>query len=212
MESRTRRLSNLRDLVIASKNRGKIKEIQAIMAHLPVRVIPVDECGAIVEPEETGRTFAANAELKARYYAQATGKACLADDSGLEVDALDGAPGVYSARFAGSGASDTDNNQKLLALMQAVPAERRTARFRCALAFVDVDGTMLVADGTCEGVILDAPSGLGGFGYDPLFFVPELRQTLAAVSVAEKNIISHRGVALRSLVRQLEEYLSCESV
>lgn len=193
-------------VVVASKNRGKIAEIAAKLALLPFTVLSVQDVGDIPEPEETGRTFEENAELKARYYAARTGLPCLADDSGLEVDELDGRPGVYSARFAGEHATDAANNEKLLSLLASVPANRRTARFRCALAFVDPEGTLLTADGTCEGVILDQPRGRSGFGYDPLFYMPALGKTLAEIELAEKNRISHRARALDRLVGQMREY------
>ncbi|MDU4960158.1 MAG: XTP/dITP diphosphatase [Sporomusaceae bacterium] len=197
-------MSKRRSLTVASKNAGKIAEIRAAFSSLPFTVIPVSDCGDFAEPEETGATFAANAELKARYYAAATGTVCLADDSGLEVDALDGAPGVYSARFAGPEADDAANNAKLLRLLAGIAPERRTARFRCVLVCFDPCGEMLTADGVCEGVILEQPRGNGGFGYDPLFYLPVLGKTLAEITLAEKNALSHRGAALRALVNLLQ--------
>jgi XTP/dITP diphosphohydrolase len=194
------------DVVVASKNRGKIEEIKAAFIGLPFHVMAVSDCVSVAEPEETGTTFAENAELKARYYAEATGRICLADDSGLEVDALNGAPGVYSARFAGEHASDGDNNVKLLSLMADVPPEDRTARFRCALVFYDPAADILLrAEGTCEGVLLSSLCGQGGFGYDPLFYMKEHGKTLAEMTIAEKNAISHRGRALRAMCSTLEE-------
>ena len=208
MENRPSRLAPLRDLVVASKNRGKIEEIKAVFNGLPFCVMAVSDCVNVDEPEETGTTFAANAELKARYYAKATGRICLADDSGLEVDALNGAPGVYSARFAGEHASDGDNNAKLLSLLTDLPPEARTARFRCALVFYDPAANILLrAEGTCEGVLLNSPCGKGGFGYDPLFYMQEHGKTLAQMTVAEKNAVSHRGAALRAMSAILEEHV-----
>lgn len=198
----------MKEIVVATKNAGKVAELAAALAPLQVVVRPVSEYGNIEEPEETGTTFAANSLLKARYYAQATGCACLADDSGLEADGLDGRPGVYSARFAGPGATDSDNNEKMLKELSARPNAARTARFRCVLAFCDTDGQVMTADGTCEGVILQSPQGSGGFGYDPLFFMPEYNKTLAQMSVEEKNAVSHRGKAVAVMVEKLAGYLS----
>lgn len=157
----------------------------------------------IPDAEETGMTFQENAIIKAKFYSQHTGEYCLADDSGLEVDALDGKPGVYSARYAGKGASDEDNNHKLLIALSDIPMERRTARFRSVLALVGPDGSLLLADGVCEGVILRERRGNSGFGYDPLFFMPDRGKTLSEMTLLEKNSVSHRGNALRSLKQKL---------
>lgn len=197
----------MKTIVVATKNQGKVAEIKGAIEHLGVTVRSLSEFSAIPEAVEDGLTFEDNAMIKARYYAAHTGHACLADDSGLEVDALDGQPGVYSARYAGENADDAANNSKLLAALEHVPPEMRTARFRCVLAYVDKTGTVITAEGSCEGIILDAPQGQGGFGYDPLFFMPELGKTLAEVSVAEKNAVSHRGRALKNIVPKLEERL-----
>ncbi len=197
----------MKEIIVASKNKGKITEIAAVLAGLPVTVLDLDKFGDIPEVEETGDTFTANAILKARHYAFFTGKACLADDSGLEVEALSGAPGVYSARYAGEGASDEINNRKLLNALSGVAPGKRNARFRCVLAFIDTDGKIITADGVCEGVILEKPQGAGGFGYDPLFYIPELGQTLAEISVSDKNAISHRGQALRNMSVKLAEHI-----
>lgn len=198
----------MKEIVVATKNAGKVAELAAALAPLHIVVKSVSDYGNIEEPEETGTTFTDNALLKARYYAEATGRACLADDSGLEADGLDGEPGVYSARFAGPGATDSANNKKLLAELNARQGVVRTARFRCVLAFCDTNGQVLTANGTCEGVILEAPQGNAGFGYDPLFFMPEYNKTLAEMTVAEKNAVSHRGRAVRVMVEQLAGYLS----
>lgn len=207
MEDRSNGLKHDKVLAAASKNRGKVAEITAALTGLPLTVIPVTDCGDFPEPEETGETFAANAELKARYYAAATGLICLADDSGLEVDALGGAPGVYSARFAGETATDAENNAKLLSLLAGVEAERRTARFRCVLVYFEPQGMLLTAQGVCEGIILESERGEGGFGYDPLFYIPEYGKTLAEMTLAEKNKVSHRGAALGKLSKLLAEKL-----
>ena len=194
----------MKTIVAATGNSGKLAEISAALSGLPVRVVSLKEYGEISEPEETGATFLENALLKACYYSRQTGEACLADDSGLEVDVLGGAPGVVSARFAGPGADDAANNRKLLELMLSVPDGRRTARFRCVLALVEPGGLApLTAEGVCEGVILHAPRGRQGFGYDPLFFSPELGKTLSEVGITEKNTVSHRGRALRRLAELL---------
>ncbi len=171
-------------------------------ADLPVELISLAEFGDIPEPVEDGTTFAANALLKAHFYAKQTNCACLADDSGLEVDALGGAPGVYSARFAGETADDAANNAKLLRELASLGREESPARYRCVLAFVD--GLQeLLADGSCEGVIRRYPAGREGFGYDPYFYTPKLSKTMAELTLAEKNAISHRGMALRAMAEKL---------
>lgn len=192
----------MKKIVVGTRNSGKIVEIREALAGLPFDIIGLPDQG-IPDAEETGTTFEQNAVLKARHYAGYTGEYCLADDSGLEVDALQGEPGVYSARYAGEGASDTDNNNKLLQELQAVPQERRTARFRSVLALVGPNERLLLADGVCEGLLLTAPRGTGGFGYDPLFWLPEYQQTLAEMTVKEKNAVSHRGNALKVLKQKL---------
>lgn len=193
-------------LVVATRNKGKVTEIAAALAALPVEVLSLEGFPAVPEAEESGDTFTANAILKATHYALHTGQACLADDSGLEVDALNGAPGVYSARYAGPEASDAACNAKLLTALADVPDGGRTARFRCVLAYVDPDGTLLTAEGTCEGIILREPRGTGGFGYDPLFYLPAAAKTLAEMTTAEKNAVSHRGQALRNMATTLARY------
>lgn len=197
----------MRKIVLATKNEGKAAEIAAAFAALPFAVVSLAAFGDIPEPEEDGASFEENARLKARYYAAQTGCACLADDSGLEVDALDGCPGIYSARYAGAHASDAENNAKLLGALKHVPQALRTARFRCALAWIDESGEWVMAEGRCEGRILEAARGAGGFGYDPLFYLPQLGKTLAEITLAEKNIVSHRGKALREMARKLEARL-----
>jgi XTP/dITP diphosphohydrolase len=197
-------------LVLATGNRGKVREMAAILADLGLEVIAQNELG-VVPVEETGTTFEANALLKARHAAAATGCAALADDSGLEVDALDGAPGVYSARYAGPGATDEANNDKLLAALEGVPAPRR-ARYRCVLAFVRdaADPEPLIASGSWEGEITSAPRGSGGFGYDPLFVVAgdPAGRTAALLDPPEKNRISHRAKALAELRERLARLLA----
>lgn len=199
----------MKEIVVATKNAGKVAEIAAALAPLNLTVRPVSYYGDIAEPEETGQTFADNAILKARYYASQTGKPCLADDSGLEVDGLSGAPGVYSARYSGENATDAANNNKLLDELSRQPEAKRSARFRCVLAFCNTAGQVITADGTCEGVILEVARGNGGFGYDPLFYIAAYGKTLAEMTVAEKNAISHRGKALVAMVAKLGESGRC---
>ena len=189
-------------IVAGTRNAGKVREIRQALADLLFEVGGIPDEG-LADVEETGVTFSENAILKARYYAQHTGEYCLADDSGLEVDALGGAPGVYSARYSGQGATDAANNQKLLLALQDVPPEKRTARFRSVLALAGPDGSLLLADGTCEGLILSEPKGDGGFGYDPLFWLPDQQKTLAEMTLQQKNAISHRGNALKVLKQKL---------
>ncbi|HEY2678537.1 MAG TPA: RdgB/HAM1 family non-canonical purine NTP pyrophosphatase [Steroidobacteraceae bacterium] len=193
----------LKPLVLASANPGKLREFRSLLAGLPFAVLSLGEL-KLSSPEETGTSFAANAILKARHAASASGSAAVADDSGLEVDALGGAPGIFSARYAGPLGSDEDNNAKLLRALEGLPFKRRQARYRCALAFVEADDVPLIAEGVWEGFILEAPRGTGGFGYDPYFWVPELGLTAAEIGPAEKNSRSHRGMAMRRLREMLQ--------
>jgi XTP/dITP diphosphohydrolase len=195
----------LKDLVIATANPGKLREFQALLAGLPFAPVAQQALG-VAAPEETGTTFAENALLKARHAAAASGAAAIADDSGLEVDALGGAPGIYSARYAGEVAGDAAavnaaNNAKLVAALQGVPFEARRARYRCALVYLDgpEDPAPLQAHGVWEGYILEAPRGCGGFGYDPYFWLPDLGLTAAELDLERKNRLSHRGTALQAL-------------
>lgn len=191
----------LKELVIATHNKGKLEEFKVLMKDLPVEIKSLDDFPPVQEPAETGRSFAANARLKALYYAKHTGMACIADDSGLEVMALDGAPGVRSARYAGEEATDEDNNKLLLHNM--IFQVRRNCRFRCALCVATPDGKVHnEVDGICEGLLLHAPLGTEGFGYDPLFWSTELHKGLAEATMQEKNKVSHRGKAIRRLISQ----------
>lgn len=196
----------MKKIVLASHNAGKIKEFGACLAPLGVHLISAAELH-IPEPEETGLTFIENAILKARHAALHSGLPALADDSGLAVAALQGAPGIYSARYAGKHASSHDNIQKLLAAMKDVPDDHRQAEFHCVLAFMTHpnDPTPIVCDGRWEGTLLRAPRGADGFGYDPVFFIPSLHQTAAELSLAEKSAISHRGKATAQLIAHLLE-------
>jgi XTP/dITP diphosphohydrolase len=190
-------------VVVATANRGKLGELAALLAPLGVETIAQSSFG-IAPPPETGTTFLDNALIKARHAARIAGLPAIADDSGLEVDALDGAPGVYSARFAGVAADDAANNAKLLAALATVPQEKRYARYRAVIVLVRApdDPVPLVGEGAWEGRIGTAPSGRGGFGYDPLFIPAGGTGTAAELSPAEKNSRSHRGAALRALIAQ----------
>jgi XTP/dITP diphosphohydrolase len=196
-------------LIVATGNPGKLREFKALLEEVRVAGVPYELYSLadlhLPSPPETGDTFMANALLKAEHAAASGGAAALADDSGLEVDALGGAPGIYSARYAQDeplpGQSiDAANNAKLLRALQGVPLERRTARYRCALVLIDARfDAPLIAQGSWEGVILEAPRGTGGFGYDALFWLPDQQRSAAQLSPADKNALSHRGKALRSL-------------
>jgi XTP/dITP diphosphohydrolase len=195
----------MRELVVATRNAGKIRELARLLDGLVETVLPIGSFPGVPDVEEDGATFAENAVKKARCASAATGLPALADDSGLVVDALDGRPGVFSARFAGEGADDALNNMKLLAELSGVSGSERTAAFQCVLALCLPDGTCRTFAGRLAGVILEEPRGDGGFGYDPLFLVPGYGQTLAELPLEIKNGISHRGKALVELKRYLEE-------
>jgi len=189
-------------LVLASGNQGKLREFSQLFADKDIQVIPQNEFDTI-EAEETGLSFVENAILKARNACKFSGLPALADDSGLEVDALKGAPGIYSARYAGPNASDQDNYLKLLEAMQGVPAEQRTARFQCVLVYMrhENDPTPQVFQGSWEGQILTEPSGAEGFGYDPVFLIPNEACSAAELTKERKNTLSHRGQAIQELLR-----------
>ena len=193
-------------IVLASGNEGKLRELAALLAPLAVTLLPQRALGIAAVPE-TGTTFLANALLKARHAAGHAALPALADDSGLEVDALGGRPGVHSARFAGASASDRDNLERLLTELAGVPAPRRAARYQCVIVLVRgaADPAPLIASGTWEGHIASAPRGAGGFGYDPVFVPAGEQRTAAELSAAEKNAVSHRAQGLRSLVAMLGE-------
>ena len=182
--------------MLATSNPGKVREFERLLAEggLPLSVLGLAEVG-LSAPPETGVTFAENAILKAQNAAMRSGLPALADDSGLEVDALGGAPGVYSARYAGEGAGDEANRQRLIAELSRVPEAERTGRFRCAIAVALPDGTVETVEGSCEGRLITEPRGTEGFGYDPLFLLPGRGRTLAELPLAEKNRISHRAQA-----------------
>jgi XTP/dITP diphosphohydrolase len=199
-------------LLLATTSQKKLIELRSIFAGLPLTLITLREAGVDMDVEETGETFRDNAVLKAEQYARATGLPSLADDSGLEIDALGGEPGVRSARYAGPDATDADRIALVLSKLSAgrdLPPARRTARFRCVMALAEPQGLIDTVDGACEGLIADAPRGSNGFGYDPIFLLPELGRTMAELSAAEKDALSHRGRAGRAarplLVRRLLE-------
>jgi XTP/dITP diphosphohydrolase len=205
----------VRPLVFATRNPGKLVELRQLLAG--AAVLGIEEAAArigraIPEVDEDADTFAGNAAKKARQVSAATGLPALGDDSGLEVDALGGAPGVWSARYAGPDASDAANNAKLLAALRGVPPERRTARFRAVLALADAAGPLgdavITAHGACDGVVLEAPRGTGGFGYDPLFLVPSLGQTFAELGLGTKGEMSHRARAMQAMRPELLAYLA----
>ncbi|MBM4000752.1 MAG: RdgB/HAM1 family non-canonical purine NTP pyrophosphatase [Planctomycetes bacterium] len=188
-------------LVLASHNRKKLAELEAFFRALDCRLLLAADLASLPEPDETGGTFEENAEIKAVAAARGTGCWAIADDSGLLVDALGGAPGVRSARFAGPNASDADNRSRLLDVLRGVPTAERIARFECRLAVSDPEGRVtLRAQGVCRGRILDAPRGSGGFGYDPLFLIPEYHRTFAELPAAVKSVLSHRARATESLL------------
>ncbi|MBI1423623.1 MAG: RdgB/HAM1 family non-canonical purine NTP pyrophosphatase [Gammaproteobacteria bacterium] len=194
----------MKKIVLASSNKGKVREIGQLLAHLDIEVVPQSEFG-VQDAEETGLSFVENAILKARNAAQHTGLPAIADDSGLEVDALRGAPGIYSARYAGVGASDSANVQKLLDELNKLGEVPRTARFQCLMVYVRhaEDPTPLICQGTWEGVIVDTPQGDNGFGYDPIFYVITDKCTAAQLPAERKNALSHRGQALQCLLDKL---------
>lgn len=195
-------------IVLASGNKGKLREFSQVLGQWHIEVLPQSEFD-VSDADETGLSFVENAILKARHAAKATGLPALADDSGLEVDALKGAPGIYSARYSGEGATDATNNAKLLEALKDVPEAERTARFRCVLAFMRhaEDPTPLICQGSWEGVIMEEACGENGFGYDPLFLIPELGKASAQLAPEQKNRLSHRGQAVQALIARIEPYL-----
>ena len=194
------------EIIIATGNKGKVSEFKKMLGELNILVRPLIDLGDFTEFEENGITFQENARGKAEYYSRLSDKIVVADDSGLEVDALAGAPGVRSARFAGVDGPDKDNanNQKLLSDLSGIAQKDRSARFRCCLCLASPEGVIFEASGTFEGEIGFEPRGQNGFGYDPLFFVPELGKTAAELEYSEKNNISHRGMAMKTLMVHLK--------
>jgi len=191
----------MKKIVLASNNQGKVREIAQMVSNLSLEVVPQSDFN-VIDVEETGLTFVENAILKARHAAMVTNLPAIADDSGIEVDYLKGAPGIYSARYSGEDATDKDNLDKLLLALKDVPSEQRTARFQCLMVFMRhaEDPTPYIAQGTWEGVITEQPMGDNGFGYDPVFYIPEHNCTSAQLTSDTKNEISHRGQALKKLI------------
>jgi len=213
-------------LVFATMNKGKLRELRSILQDMPLEILSAGDVDGFSSVEETGETFEANAELKARAAAEIAGLPVLADDSGLEVDALDGKPGVRSARYGGESTDDSKNTILLLKNLKTVPWSKRTARFRCVVAFTDPDPKgfspqnpskevitflknpdhVYFAKGKCEGYILEKPKGHSGFGYDPVFYSPDHGKTFAELASSQKNKISHRAAAMKKMIKFLKEY------
>jgi len=199
---------NRRVLVVATRNPGKLREIQRILQDLPLEVRSIQAYPHLEPVAEDAPTYEGNAVRKAVAAARATGEVALADDSGLEIDALGGWPGVHSARFLGEEATDADRNTEVLRRLEGVPLERRTARYRAVIAVALPDGRVETFEGTCEGIIALEPRGGGGFGYDPIFYLPELGRTVAELAPEEKDRLSHRGKALAQARAFLERLLT----
>jgi XTP/dITP diphosphohydrolase len=192
-------------LLLATNNPGKLREYTALLSGCGYELVTPAQMGIELDVAETGTTFAENAALKAGALAAASGMLTLADDSGLEVDALGGAPGVFSARYAGEKTGDAERNALLLTNLRDVPEELRSARFRCVIAIADSNGTLRFAEGAVEGCIAFEPSGSNGFGYDPVFFLPELGKTMAEITPGEKNRLSHRARAAAAACELLRD-------
>jgi XTP/dITP diphosphohydrolase len=195
-------------LCVSTTNQGKQRELVEILSDWPGQIVFPQDIGVDIIVQETGQTFAEIAAQKALAYAQAAGMHALADDSGLEVDALGGAPGIYTARYAGPNATDKERYQKLLRELEGIPPRERTARFRCAVAIASPNKVIGTAEGTCEGVIALEPRGKDGFGYDPVFYLPDFDRTMAQLSAETKNTISHRARALQAARPQLDALLT----
>jgi XTP/dITP diphosphohydrolase len=190
-------------LLLATNNKGKVREYKHMLKDLPFVLVSLAELGINTEVDEVGKTLEENARLKATTLARESQLLTLADDSGLEVDALGGEPGRLSARYAGEGASDRDRVEYLLSRLKDVPEEKRAARFRCVIALAQPDGEVELCQGECKGVIALEPRGEAGFGYDPIFYLPELGKTMAELTLEEKNRVSHRGQAAREAIKLL---------
>ncbi len=195
-------------IILATNNKSKVKEISEMMSGSDITFESLADAGINVEVEETGTTFEENALLKAREICNLSGKPTISDDSGLEIDALDGAPGIYSSRFMGEDTSYDIKSNALIEKLENVADPDRTARFRCCMALVLPDGREFVTEGTMEGIIAREPKGINGFGYDPILFIPEYNRTSAELSSEEKNNISHRGEALRKMIEVIKKELN----
>ena len=193
--------------MVATKNLGKVREIRKALKGFELRIYTLSDFPDVPEIREDGKSFTENALKKGRFYSKYFRKLAIADDSGLEVDALGGLPGIHSARYAGKGASNRENNRKLLKEMEGIRLLKRGAKFRCVIAMVSPDGREAIAEGTCKGRIGFKEVGKKGFGYDPLFILPQYGKTMAQLSIEEKNRISHRGKALRKLRRIIETFM-----
>lgn len=198
----------MKTIIAASNNINKINEIKAILSDLNCKILSLKEAGIEIDPEETGSTFKENALIKARAASQFTDFPIIADDSGLVVDCLNGLPGVKSKRFAGENASDEENNQYLVKIMNSCNSKITNAQFICSIAFIDDKKNEIIFNGTCDGEIVTEPMGANGFGYDQYFYIPQLKKTMAQLSDEEKNLISHRGNALK----KLKSYLGSSSL
>lgn len=192
-------------IVLATRNENKVREVKQFLEPNGIEVVSLNEFPDFPEIEETGETFQDNAAKKATEACMFTGMTALADDSGLEVDSLNGLPGIYSARFAGENKSDEDNNNKLLELLEGLPEYQRKARFRCVMAVATTECFVYTTEGVCEGVIAEEPRGEGGFGYDPIFYLPEYEKTFAELDLETKNKISHRARALTGVLDIISE-------
>lgn len=195
-------------IILATNNKSKVKEISEMMSGSDITFESLADAGINVEVEETGTTFEENALLKAREICKLSGKPTISDDSGLEIDALDGAPGIYSSRFMGEDTSYDIKNNALIEKLENVADPDRTARFRCCMALVLPDGREFVTEGAMEGIIAREPKGINGFGYDPILFIPEYNRTSAELSSEEKNNISHRGEAFRKMIEVIKKELN----
>ena len=204
-------MSELNTIVLATQNRNKREELQEALSEFTVKILSLNDFPFIGEIEEVGKTLLENSMIKAKTVHNLTQLPVIADDTGLEVEALNGAPGIYSARYAGEDVTYEDNVNKLLAEMENIPLENRKAQFRTVISFVDKDRE-LWTEGTIKGIIGESAKGKNGFGYDPVFFVPELEKTFSELSIGEKNRISHRGLAMKKFRILLREYISDQSI
>lgn len=204
-------MAELNTIVLATHNKDKREELQEALSEFTVKILSLNDFPFIGEIEEVGQTLLENSMIKAKTVHNLTQLPVIADDTGLEVEALNGAPGIYSARYAGEDVTYEDNVNKLLAEMENIPLENRKAQFRTVISFVDKDRE-LWTEGTIKGIIGESAKGKNGFGYDPVFFVPELEKTFSELSIGEKNKISHRGLAMKKFRILLREYISDQSI
>lgn len=200
-------IKKIEKIVLASGNHGKVREINKLFANTGIEIVPQSEFN-VPDIPETGTTFVENAIIKARHAAQYTGLPAISDDSGIEVDALDSRPGVFSARYAGDNASDTGNNNKMLEELNGVPEAKRTARYQCLIVFMrsHTDPVPIITQGSWEGRILEAPEGDGGFGYDPIFYIPSQKCSGGNLPLEIKNTMSHRAIALMAMLKEFKKH------